>query len=258
MTNQPSIRLATWNLDRPSLTSWKRLPVMRKVFDVINADIWVLTESRTTLAPAAGLFGLHSEPHPARRPDQEERWVSVWSKWPLRRIQERPTPWSLTVMCDSLIGPLLIRGLVLPYHAEPPETSLEPTGHWTQFSRELRVQADDWRRLRKLYPRIPLVIAGDFNNSIDGSTYYGTASTRAELAGAIEGSSLRCVTGEDVVETGKLVGNHLIDHVCVSAGLEVLGDITCWQGWSEKADGTKTTMSDHPGVAVQLANASGR
>lgn len=52
---------------------------------------------------------------------------------------------------------------------------------------------------------------------------------------------------------GKLAKNHLIDHVCVSAGLDALGDITCWEGWAEASDGTRTTMSDHPGVAVQLA-----
>ena len=70
---------------------------------------------------------------------------------------------------------------------------------------------------------------------------------------ALEGSGLRCLTTEDVVGAGRLVKNHLIDHICASAGVEVLGEVACWEGWVESPDGTRTTMSDHPGVAVQLA-----
>jgi len=229
----------------------------QEVFDVVRADIWILTESRTTLSPAADYLGLHSSPHLARRKDQDERWVSIWSRWPIRLVDEKPTPWSVTGISESPIGPLLIRGLVLPYHAEP-DPSGGPTRRWAEFSRELEVQAEDWSRLRGRYPEMPLVIAGDFNQSLDGSSYYGTAPTRKALTAALEASGLRCLTTEDVVGAGKLVKNHLIDHVCVSAGLEVLGDIACWEGWVESSDGTRTTMSDHPGVAVQLARTEHR
>jgi endonuclease/exonuclease/phosphatase family metal-dependent hydrolase len=253
MPSQPeSISLATWNLERPSLASWKRLPAICKVLDAVGADIWILTESRTTLSPAADYFGLHSAPHLARRKDENERWVSIWSRWPIRLIDERPTPWSLTVIAESPIGSLVIRGLVLPYREEP-DPSGGPRRRWAEFSRELELQAEDWIRLREQYPEMPFVIAGDFNQSLDGSSYYESAPTKKALSEALEGSGLRSLTTEDVVGTGKLAKNHLIDHVCISAGLEVLGDVTYWEGWVKAADGSRTTMSDHPGVAVQLA-----
>jgi endonuclease/exonuclease/phosphatase family metal-dependent hydrolase len=100
-----------------------------------------------------------------------------------------------------------------------------------------------------------MVVAGDFNQSLDGSRYYGTASTRKALAEALEGSNLRCVTTEDVVAVGKLVKNHLVDHVCLSADLKVVNEIACWESWAVASDGTRTTMSDHPGLALQLARA---
>ena len=250
-----SIRIATWNLERPSLASWKRLPAIRKVIEAVGADIWILTESRTTLTPVADYLGLHSAPHRARREDPDERWVSIWSRWLIRLVVERPTPWSLSVISESPIGALLIRGLVLPYHAEP-DPSGGPTRRWAEFSRELELQGEDWLRLRERYPEMPLVIAGDFNQSLDGSNYYEKTSTRKRLTESLEGSGMRCLTTEDGVRAGRLVKNHLIDHVCASAGIEVLGDIACWEGWVESSDGTRTTMSDHPGVAVNLRGPS--
>jgi hypothetical protein len=150
-----SVSLATWNLERPSLVSWKRLPAMReKVFDVLPVDIWILTESRTTLSPGADYLGLHSAPHPARREDEDERWVSIWSRWPIRLVDERPTPWSVTGISESPMGPLLVRGLVLLYREEP-DPSGAPTRRWAEFSRELELQAEDWMQLRQRYPEMP-------------------------------------------------------------------------------------------------------
>jgi hypothetical protein len=64
------VRIATWNLERPSLRSWKRLPRQRTRMAEIDADIWILTETRASISPAEGYHGLHSPPHPLRRPSR--------------------------------------------------------------------------------------------------------------------------------------------------------------------------------------------
>lgn len=38
------MRIATWNLERPSLRSWKRLPRQRSRMVQIDADIWGTTD----------------------------------------------------------------------------------------------------------------------------------------------------------------------------------------------------------------------
>lgn len=77
------MRIATWDLERPARGSWKRLPRQLARMDAIDADIWVLTETRASVSPAESYYGLNTPPHPTRRPELDERWVSIWSRWPL-------------------------------------------------------------------------------------------------------------------------------------------------------------------------------
>lgn len=67
------VRIATWNLERPSPRSWKRLPRQRNRMSRVDADVWVLTETRASIAPADGYHGVHAPPHPLRRSDTDER-----------------------------------------------------------------------------------------------------------------------------------------------------------------------------------------
>jgi len=241
------LSIATWNLERPAVRSWKKLPAIQRRMAVVSADCWVLTETRTSITPGDDYFGVHSPAHRSRRPDTDERWVSVWSRWPISTVRVRDTPWSTTGLVDTEFGQLLVHGIVLPYHAEPSAdggSSLQ----WAEFSKELARQAEDWVALRREYPGIPFIVAGDFNQSLDGSRWYGTAKTRRLLDRALDGGGLRCLTKEDAVASGKLKFGHLVDHICVSA--ELIGDeIDCWD--AVRDDGTR--MSDHPGVVARLS-----
>jgi hypothetical protein len=214
----------------------------------VAADLWVLTESRTTISPEDGFQAVHSPPDRLRRPDQDERWCSLWSRWPLTPIPTRDTPWSATARVRSPLGDLIICGTVLPYHAEPPRDSELGVQQWGEFLREVHLQAEDWRRLRREYPGIPLVVAGDLNQSLDGARWYWTKSTRHALVDSLRGADLRCVTTEDMVAGGQLRRHHLVDHICVTGDLE-RESLICW----EPVAADRTRMSDHPGVLVRLA-----
>ena len=96
----------------------------------------------------------------------------------------------------------------------------------------------------------PLIVAGDFNQHRDGSGWYGTSEGRALLTSALDGAGLRCLTEDDIVATGRLTSNHLVDHICATADLaDRSGRVECWEPTNE--DGVR--MSDHPGVAIRLS-----
>lgn len=87
------VRVATWNLERPAASSWKRLPAQMRQIDRVAADVWVLTESRASLPlPPSLLHAAHCPPHRGRRPDPDERWASIWSSYPLADAGIAPSP----------------------------------------------------------------------------------------------------------------------------------------------------------------------
>ncbi len=240
--------VATWNLERPGVRSWKRVPAIRDKIATISADCWVLTETRRSIEPGDGFYGVHSPDHPSRREDSDECWVSVWSRWPTRKLQVRESFWSATALVDAPFGQIIVHGVVLPYRNEP-----NPNGDslrvWAEFTKELLLQSEDWTALRREYPEVPLVVAGDFNQNLDGERWYGNADTYRDLGFALKRAGLRCLTTEEMVALGKLKTKHLVDHICVSADLSGNRAVECW----EPVNSDRVRMSDHAGVAARLA-----
>jgi hypothetical protein len=243
------VRIATWNLERPSLRSWKRLPRQRDRMAAIAADLWVLTETRASISPAEGYHGRHAPPHPTRRPDADERWVSIWSRWPLRPSGLPPDPrGAVSALVDSPDGELIIYGTVLPWANEKGDDGRATM--WQVHYEQIERQAQEWRRLRDLHPDAPLVVAGDFNQDRDGSGWYGTRRGRDLLTQAMHDANLVCATDEDAVAAGKLRESHLVDHIAIcrrwADGSRVR--LNCW----EKTDQDGIRLSDHPAIAIDL------
>lgn len=239
---------ATWNLGRPAAKSWKKLPAIQSQMAKVSADCWVLTEARRSISPGDGYQGIHSPAHPARRKDPDERWVSVWSRWPTKSIPVRESLWSATALVDAEFGQVIVHGVVLPYRNEP-NSSGGALRIWAEFSKELILQAEDWVALQREYPGIPLVVAGDFNQNLDGVQWYGNDETRNQLRLALDGARLRCLTQQNAVTSGQLKNHHLVDHICVSTELSRNFEVDCW----EPIDIDGVRMSDHPGVVVRLS-----
>jgi endonuclease/exonuclease/phosphatase family protein len=245
----PTLRVATWNVERLSAASWKRRPLIESVMHAIDADCWVLTESSADVS-LEGYAAIHSGAHVSRRPARE-RWVSILSRWPVTDVSTASTPWSVTALVEWPSHPVALHGVVLPY-AHEPRDDLSRGPLWEEFHRELVVQRDIWARLVTTHDRF--VVAGDLNQSLDGSRWYGSRATRAELLSVLASAGLKVATSDDVVGGGHLASNHLVDHICLSEGLDRIGHIRCWE---PVVDGVR--LSDHPGVAVTIqAAARGR
>jgi endonuclease/exonuclease/phosphatase family metal-dependent hydrolase len=214
----------------------------------IDADIWVLTETRVSVAPAPSYHGLHTPPHPTRRPDTDERWVGIWSRWPLRPTGLAPDPrGSVSAVVDSPFGELVVYGTVLPWANERGEDGRAKM--WQVHYQEIERQGEEWMRLRQLHPDAHLVVAGDFNQDRDGSGWYGTHRGRDLLTAVLEQAGLTCASAEDVA-TGQLREGHLVDHIAISDGWAATSKLTltCW----EKEDEDGSRLSDHPTVALDV------
>ena len=220
----------------------------------VAADLWILTETRASISPGDSYHGVHAPPHPARRRDQDERWVSIWSRWPLRPTDLPPDPrGAVSAHVDTPEGELLIYGTVLPWANDKGDDG--DAKMWRVHYETVQRQGEDWRALRQLHPGVPLVVAGDFNQDRDGSGWYGTRHGRDLLTSALAGAELICMTDEDVVSTGKLRATHLVDHIaiCRRWATGSRSELTCW----EQIDDDGTRLSDHPTVAIDLAKNTG-
>ncbi len=240
------MRIATWNLERPSPLSWRKLPAQLEQITAIDADVWVLTETRVSIQPSPGhRYVVHAPPHPERRPDEDERWVSIWSRYPLGEAGTPTTsPWSVAAVVESPLGPLTLCGMVLPWsHERSPDGTLR---QWAVHETELSRQALEWRELATRTDG--LCVAGDFNQSWQGRGY-GTREMRIAHHDAARSADLVCLTAAEVSN-----GLPVIDHVLLSRGwadrLSARVAVT-WPG--RRADGVR--MSDHAGVAVDLGEA---
>jgi endonuclease/exonuclease/phosphatase family metal-dependent hydrolase len=243
------VRIATWNLERPSLRSWKRLPRQRARMAEVDADIWVLTETRASIAPDEGHVGLHAPPHLLRRSDEDERWVSIWSRWPVRPTDMPPDPrGAVSAIVDAPDGPLVVYGTVLPWANDKGDDG--DASMWQLHYEQIERQGQEWVNLRQRHPDLPLVVAGDFNQDRDGSGWYGTHHGRQLLSEALEAAGLTCATAEDVVAAGKLHESHLIDHIAICSHWADSTDIqlSCW----EHVDVDGARLSDHPTVAIDI------
>lgn len=214
----------------------------------VAADIWVLTETHVDHRPGVDLHGVHSPAFRERRP-YEERWVGIWSRWPIAALPY-PAPHrrgTLAARVKTPYGPMIVYGTVIPYANEPQLDDGTPARKWEAHVAAIERQGDEWRRLRNDHPGVPLIVAGDFNQSRDGSGYYSSRQGEELLSSWLPDADLRCLTEVDVDAAGLLPGRHLVDHICASSEVAQVGKMHCWPAH----DGS-VRLSDHPTVAVDL------
>jgi endonuclease/exonuclease/phosphatase family metal-dependent hydrolase len=242
------MRIATWNLERPSAGSWKIVPRQRARLAAVDADVWVLTETRASIGPE-GFHAVHSPVLEGWSRDEDERMISLWSRWPIRPTALTPDPrTSLSALVATPTGPLLVYGSVLPW-----ANDTDPGGTarmWERHAATIPVQGEEWRQLRAEHPGVPLVLAGDLNQSRDGSDWYGTHRVRDLLTTELEQTGLQLLTGFDVVAAGVL-DRPIVDHIAATPDLADLTRATVSGLPVRDDDGVR--LSDHPTVIVDVA-----
>lgn len=247
------MRIGTWNVE---YARGSRNPDRRALLMEHKADIWILTETHTDL----DLSQTHSEVVCSeKRPGLNNRkvndgstWVTIWSKYrKLADIKVRDPRRMVVAAFESPMGPLVVAGVVLPWHSDRGDVPPEPAPrNWAEY---LRVLRSDLPSLLKTMRDVPeckgLVIAGDFN-SVLADPYpfpypYPPEDLRLELLKMLRGEGFSIHTANTLYPKPS-TPRMLIDHVCTNMGNAE--KVETWTG----IDGKSPRLSDHPGVVVTL------
>lgn len=214
----------------------------------IDADVWVLTETHDTLRPGRDFQGC-STTDPDRDSEPGERWVTIWSRLPIEALPSMSDA-SRSVAARVVargIGPVVVIGTVLPWLGSAWRGIGSANGE--AFRAALTLQLSNWLALREAHQDAALVLAGDLNQDLSPTHYYGSRGNRAALESALAAAGIRCLTAGDSDPVRRYAAGHAsIDHICVGAGLEPLSPPTSWP----RAPRPQASLSDHFGVMVEL------
>ena len=250
------MRIATWNIERPSNRLNDRSQRILEKVKEINADIWILTETHDTIIPGTD-YHTASTPTVTASPIYHrpgEHKTAVWSRFPIFEIFEPSTPHRVACpILETPLGKLVVYGTVLPYHG-----ARWPYGtprNWDAHYAAIATQGADWSRLRRKYPVDGLCVAGDFNQNRPTRTTYGTTWGRLLLDLALKENNLVGVTQSNFAAARKLPQEDLdlvtnsIDHICLnSRWAKCVTKVGIWPGQTAAGD----YLSDHSGVFVDL------
>lgn len=251
-------KISTWNLERPRPNSKKTGLAIQKILEE-NSDIIVLTEtSKAVDLSSVYPYSISTESY-ERTPT--EQWVTIWSKWKItEQLETIDNKRTVAGIVETPFGKVILYGTIIPYHMAG--VSGVRYGNlnyktWEYHEMDLYSQSQNWKELIKNNNELPLIVAGDFNQSRFNDTGYGTKKVRGILTQVLKELEMECVTEIDFSENylttdpkrGKTRSN--IDHICVSNSLiEKLENynVGAWNHFTE--DGK--FMSDHNGVYLEF------
>lgn len=134
------MRIATWNVERPSPERVKRNAATLECIHEKCADLWILTETHEVIDLGDGYISAATDPSP-RKPRPGESCAVIWSRWPLlERIPTYDDREAVCVVVKSPLGEMIVYGSILPYHGYrgPHGTS----GPWVPAARLPEVMFD--------------------------------------------------------------------------------------------------------------------
>jgi endonuclease/exonuclease/phosphatase family metal-dependent hydrolase len=249
------MRIATWNLNKPTVNSVRRGAIQQRI-EKTDADVWVLTETDTKFSPGKGYQLIaHSSRHAndlevERRQNANAVWTTIWSRLPAQRIVTIADPdrTAAAWILPEDDAPLLVYGTVLPWLSDNRINNLHGA---IAFVHALEVQAAEWTSLigilRKQHSTTRLCVAGDFNQAWT-DIHFGSTVGNEALQRAMDHPNQRlvCVTGENDPLI-KSTTHRTIDHICVSAPIA-----GCKVGIWPESDDRLNGLSDHYGLWLDL------
>lgn len=239
------MRIATWNLERPRAAAGERWARQHVCIEAVAANVWILTESHVDVSPGPGFHGVWSEP------TDGQVWSAIWSPHSITSLgaTRDPTNSVAALVQPKNARPVVVYGTVLPWLGR--EWNGFSSSGGVAFEQALAAQLEDWRDLRQQHPDCELVVAGDLNQDLAPSHYYGSTRNRDALRQALAEVGLRCLTAGDRDPVWKQTGgvHAAIDHICVTAGLIAAPNhIRAWPG----GGAPDRKLSDHFGVSVDV------
>ncbi len=222
---------------------------MAKTLSEIKSDIYFLTETHERLTPQKDFQAIFSGT-PDRKHLEGERWTSIWSRWPITSLNDFVSDKSRCVAGEienTPFGQLIVYGTVLPWNGDRRTPN---NGNHIAFGDALEALKDDIARIKDVYPKSIIVLAGDFNQSLVENHYYGSKLKRSKLEHTlkeIELAPLTSLENDPIYRDAKPMA--CIDHICVSTDKE--WEVLETFKWPNKKS-LKREDSDHYGVKVEI------
>jgi len=211
-----------------------------------DSPLWILTETHESVGPGEEYSRCFSG-EPDRPSESGERWVGIWSRFPLEPLPAFASDSSRCAVArvsGTPMGEVIVYGCVLPWST--PWRGI-PAANGEAFGAALSLMSSDWQRLREAFPSAALIVAGDFNQSLADHHYYGS---KKMLENALASNGLVAMTsgpGDPIARDSFPCA--CIDHICVSenSGWKAVAS-TRWPD----AERPVRRLSDHFGVTVLI------
>ncbi|KAM3091757.1 endonuclease/exonuclease/phosphatase family protein [Phormidesmis sp. 146-12] len=244
------LTIATWNLQKLTPRSWSRKEAIAQKIQEINADIWVFTEVRYGAELAAEFLPNYSttlsQEYGSRNAD-----VMICSRLPHQKVLIESQ--SIETACIALTLEsglnLIVYGTIIPYknYGVISRKNLELdeayVSVWEKHQEAILRQGNDWANLTLQYPNHALCVAGDFNQSRNGTGWYSTKEVEDLLKKELDRNHLICLTERDF----ELANRQNIDHICISQNFAKSHQVSAWESFTNTIK-----MSDHNGVVAKV------
>ncbi|MBZ9628169.1 endonuclease/exonuclease/phosphatase family protein [Psychroflexus sp. CAK1W] len=250
-------KISTWNIERPKSNTKKTKLVLDKIAEE-KSDIIALTE--TSKAIDLSNVYPYSISTLAFERTPNEHWVTIWSKWEiLEQISTFDNNRTVSGVIKAPFGDFIMYGTIIPYHMAGVSGirygSLNYKA-WEYHEKDLVAQSQDWSKIMQNYS-LPIIIAGDFNQTRFGNKGYGTKKVRALLTDILKKLNMTCVTEIDfakehlTADPKKQKIRKNIDHICISNELLAKMKNKKAGAWNHFTTDGKF-MSDHNGVYFEF------
>lgn len=242
-----TFRVATWNLDGYRNNAPSRLPQQIELLQSLLADIVVLTEVQDTTRLPGMQFWWSDPGQPPYKP--RDRAVGIASTWSGKALKVRDSRLSACVCLDAPLplGRLIVYGTVIPYAMDGVRQKAALA--WERHQKAVDDVVADLSDLRSDPDFVDsrIVVAGDFNTSLDGSNWYGHPGARSRLVEGLTDAGFQCHTRENIRLT-RAADRAIVDHIWTTSDLLPVEPLHIWCDRSHP-----NRLSDHNGVALSLA-----
>jgi endonuclease/exonuclease/phosphatase family metal-dependent hydrolase len=226
------MKIATWNLERPTQASNKNVAII-DALNQVDADILILTETNDSISLSDN-YHYASTQTPTNIPKKAkyntgEKRVTIHSKYPIiKYIETYDGETSICVELSTPNGNLIVYGTIIGIVGNRAENFLQNLSH----------QLRDFERIASMGN---ICIAGDFNISF-GDNYYFTKDGRTKLDNAFNKLKLLNLTAN--------ITNN-IDHIVVS---KTIIENKNWavDTWNKERR-KEQKLSDHFGLSVTIS-----
>lgn len=244
-----TFRAATWNLDGYRSGGSSRFTRQIEVLGALRAGVLVLTEVRDTTRLPGMKFWWSDQGQPPYA--SRDRAVGIASHWCGHTLKVRDSRLSVCVALEAPapLGRVIAYGTVIPYAQDG--VRQRAAAAWERHHKAVTDVVADLRHLCSdpAYRDARIVLAGDFNTCLDGSSWYGEPEARSRLVNGLTLAGLQCHTLEDIRAT-RGSDRAIVDHLWTSANLFPAESLHIWCDREEPS-----RLSDHNGVALRLAAA---